>query len=136
MKQYLETIRLAAALSLVTASMGNWLFFGYWLFLALPLMSGLILTAYQKHNRAYQFLGKLMVGSLVYGFLSVCLIDIVMYLTANFIYNSGMPFMPLYNPKDYLIFSLVFIFISLIGGLVGIVAKGFYIICNDKIYGS
>ena len=41
-------------------------------------------------------------------------------------YGGDMPFWPLYNPADFLMFSLVFALLCFMGGLLSIVVRGLY----------
>lgn len=133
MKQYLEIIKVALISSLIAANISFWLFYGDWTFLPVPLITGFLLAVIQNEDRVYKFLGKLTAGSIFFGFLSALFMHTEMYLISNIVYKSGLPFWPLYNPGEYLMFSLVFSFICFMGGLAGIVIKGFFVISRNKV---
>lgn len=132
MKPLIYTILIS---SLITAVIGFWLFEFGWSFLAVPFLSGVAIAIMIKQNRVVKFLDKIFVGSLAYGFLSLLLTYSRYYLLSKFIYHSGFPFWPVYNPREYFYGSLVFAFICFMGGLVGILVKGFYSIYYKK-YGQ
>jgi len=127
MKNLRKTLLAVLLAALITAIAGFWLFEINWPFLPFPLLAGLAIVLAQNVNKSYKFINKLIIGSLLYGFLAWLMIYSRMYFLV-----SDFPFWPLYNPKEYLIFSLVFSFISLLGGLIGVVLKGFYYILNLK----
>lgn len=93
---------------------------------------GVLLIAFQNETRVYKFLSKLAFGSLVFGFLSMFFISLRMYLLSRFVHDVNFPFW-FWIEKDSLMMALVFAFIAFLGGLAGIVFKGFYSLYGDKI---
>lgn len=118
-----KVLIVALLASLGCAFLGLWLFEFDYLFLPFPLLAGIGLVLVQKESVSYKFIDKLLIGSIFFGGLTVFFIFLRMYLLV-----PDFPFWPTYNLKEFIIFSLVFSFISLVGGLLGIVLKGFYII--------
>jgi len=114
--------------AIVSVIASIWIFEIDWRFLPFPIFAGLAIVFVQKEKISYKFIDKLFVGSLFFGFLTLLLIYTRMYLLF-----SDFPFWPFYNPKEYLIFSLVFSFISFLGGLSGIVIKGFYYMAHSFV---
>src|SRR3989339_38489 len=71
------------------------------------------------------------------GILSWFLIFLKMYIFSHFVYYvpapfQGLPFRELWD-KDYLMMGVVFVFVSFMGGLIGIVLKGFYNLYKTKL---
>jgi hypothetical protein len=123
-QKVLLTVLIAAVISTIA---GFWIFEINWPFLPFPLLAGLAIVLVQKEKTSYKFISKLIAGSLLFGFLTLLLIYTRMYL-----FSPDFPFWPLYNPKEYLIFSLIFSFICLLGGLIGIVLQGFYFLSKNR----
>jgi len=132
LKKFPKFLSVSILSSLIATLIGFWLFETGWPFLPFPILAGIAMTLIQKETISYKFLPKLLLGVLLFGFLTSLLIFTRTYLVANFIFHSDFPFWPLSNPKEYLTFSLVFAFISFLGGLAGIVFKGFYTIIKHK----
>ncbi|MCK5061339.1 hypothetical protein KAR28_02220 [Candidatus Parcubacteria bacterium] len=130
-KKLQKIIIVAVISAVISVIAGFWIFEMDWPFLPFPLLAGLIIVFVQKEKISYKFLDKLFIGALIFGFSTSLLIFTRMYLFSVFIYDADFPFWPLYNPKEYLIFSLVFSFVNFIGGLAGIVLKGFYSIIQS-----
>lgn len=131
LKKLLPVILTAIIFSIIATIIGYWIFEGGWLFLPIPILAGMAMALIQKENKSYKFIDKLLIGSLIFGFLAMFLVCLRMYLIAH----STNPTIPLiFNKKDYLTLSLVFSFVSFLGGLVGIVIKGicFIKICQQK----
>ncbi|HRY63154.1 MAG TPA: hypothetical protein P5267_00910 [Patescibacteria group bacterium] len=132
-KKLQKVITIATLSALIAALIGFWLFEINWPFLPFPLLAGMAMTFIQKETISYKFLDKLFIGALFFGFLTSLFIFTRTYLVANFIFHSDFPFWPLSNPQEYLTFSLIFAFVAFLGGLTGIVLKGFYtLIKNNK----
>ena len=123
----LQKVIIAAMISVIISAIASfWIHEMNWFFLPFPLLAGMAIAFVQPENAAYKFLDKLFIGSTLFGFLTALLMFTQEYLISHFIYNSDFPFWPFYNPKEYLIFSLIFAFVCFLGGLMGIVIKGFY----------
>jgi|GEM_PF-1978255 len=132
MNSYGTIFKISALTSLIAANLSYWVFYGQEKFLPVPLAVGALFIMAQKADRVYKFLGRLLFGALTFGFLTAFLVYLEMYLLANWFYNSGLPFWPFYNPREYLIFSLVFSFLSLLGGLIGAVIRGFFVLIKRR----
>jgi len=125
----IKPVLLAAIISAVISALAGYFIFELDAgFLPFPLLAGMSFTLIQDGKRSLEYINKLIIGSLVFGFLALFLIFSRLYLISNFFYDSGFPFWPLYNPPEYLAFSLIFSFVSFLGGLSGLVIKGLYII--------
>lgn len=125
-KKFKKIFLVSLAAAAVSAIASFWLFQFDWPFLPFPLLAGLFMALTQNENSSYKFLDKLLAGSLFFGFSTLWLSYSLTYFISNIIYSASWPFWPFYNPWEYLIGSLVFSFISLLGGLIGIVIKGCY----------
>lgn len=129
LKKFLPVIVVVIIASIVAAVIGYWVFEGGWSFLPVLILAGVAMVLVQKENKSYKFINKLIIGSLLFGFLAMFLVCLRMYL----IIHPANPTMPLiFNKKDYLTLSLVFSFVSFLGGLAGIVIKGLYSIINKR----
>lgn len=129
LKKFLPVILVAIIASIIAAIIGYWVFEGNWPFLPVLVLAGVAMALAQKENKSYKFIDKLLLGCLLFGFLAMFLVCLRMYL----IIHPTEPTMPLiFNKKDYLTLSLVFSFVSFLGGLAGIVIKGFYVLWIKK----
>ncbi len=126
-----KTFSITLISAFLSALASFWLFPLDWPFLPFPLLAGFLIIFIQKESSALKFIPSLLANSLLYGFLAFLLSYTGLYLISRFVYHSDFPFWPIYNPKEYLTFSLVFAFISFLGGLSGIVLKGFYTIIKS-----
>jgi len=128
-KNLLPVLLTSIIAAVVAAIIGYWVFEVNWPFLPVPILAGVMMTWIQQANRSYKFIDKLLIGSIVFGFLSMFLICLRMYL----ILHPLEPTMPLiFNTQDYFWISLVFSFTSFLGGLLGIVIKGFWKLKQNK----
>lgn len=109
-----------------------WVFEYGWSFLPYLILSGCFMVWVQKENFSYKFLDKLLIGSLVFGFLAMVLSFFRIYATSRFVYDTPFSFSELWD-KDILIMSAVFAFVSFLGGLLGIVLKGFYFLYKEGL---
>ncbi len=103
-----------------------------WTFLPFLLLAGFFMALVQKETVAYDFMDKLLAGSLLFGFLLMALIFLRMYAMSHLVYNSALPFSFLWS-RDTLAIAAVFSFVSFLGGLAGVVLKGFYALYGDRI---
>lgn len=126
-KKLFKVILVSIISAVISATIGYFIFEGDWSFLPFPLLAGLSMILIQKEKLSYRFLDKLIIGSLLFGFATMFLIVMRMYLIAHPL-KPEYPFSHYFNYTDYLTLSLVFSFVSFMGGLVGIVLKGFYFI--------
>lgn len=131
-KKLTKVILVSVIFAVISAIVGFWIFEMDWLFLPFPFLAGLSMALIQKETASYKFLDKLLIGSLLFGFLATFLIFSRMYVLSHLFYDADFPFWPIYNPGESLIFSLVFSFVSFLGGLAGIVFKGLYFLYGKK----
>ena len=130
LKKFLTVILVSIIASIIVAIVGYWIFEGDWSFLPMPTLAGVVMASVQKENRSYKFIDKLLAGCLFFGFLTMFLVCLRMYL----IIHPLEPTMSLiFNKKDFLMLALAFSFISFLGGLLGIVIKGFYFIFKKPL---
>jgi hypothetical protein len=109
--------------------------FGLTAFIILPLLTGAGMSLIQAEKRSYKFIDKLLIGSLFFGQLAslAMLLNIFIAITTDQP-TSLHPFSYYIKLKEYFTYFLVFAFISFLGGLAGIVIKGFYfLIKKDKV---
>ncbi|MFA6255246.1 MAG: hypothetical protein WC675_04445 [Patescibacteria group bacterium] len=126
-KKLKNVIMVAIISAVISALIGFVIFEMDWPFLPFPLLAGVAIILVQKETTSLKFLDKLLLGALLFGFLTSLLIFTRTYLGAHFIVQTNdFPWWPLSNPKEFLLVSLVFSFVCFMGGLVGIVIKGFY----------
>ncbi|PIR13773.1 hypothetical protein COV49_01100 [Candidatus Falkowbacteria bacterium CG11_big_fil_rev_8_21_14_0_20_39_10] len=131
LKKLSRVISISVISAMMATMAGFWIFEMDWPFLPFPILAGLSMSLIQKETVSYKFLDKLIIGCLLFGFLAQFLIFSRMYIWSYLFYGGDFPFWPTYNPGEYLTFSLIFSFVSFLGGLAGIVLKGFYLI-NKK----
>jgi hypothetical protein len=84
-----------------------------WQILLLPLLAGILMVLVQNENRSYRFLPKLIIGSILTGFIFVVIWQIIAYHPGIKIHLPEALYTTLY-------FSAIIIF----GGLIGIVIRG------------
>jgi hypothetical protein len=95
-------------------------------------LAGVALVFYQSEVKSYKFLDKLIIGSVVYGFFVLLLMINQMYF-ASLAMRIDMPYSFFYSIDLFSYITLVgaVCFISFMGGLAGIVGKGFYILYHN-----
>lgn len=98
------------------------------IFLCIPLITGLLITIFQREDKTKKFILKLAVGSVIFSFFSVFLIMSYRYLT---IANETYPLETFLNINDYFLFSFTLFTVSIIGGLIGILLKGVKNLTSD-----
>ena len=101
-------------------------------FLGFVILAGCSLVWIQKENITHKFLSKLIMGSVLFGFLTWFLIFLRMYILSHLIYDAPLPFRELWD-KDYMMMWLAIMIVSFLGGLVGVAVKGFYALYKDKL---
>lgn len=130
MEQYgsklVKTLLVSFACSFVSMILGFFVFEMSWTFLPAPLLSGVVISLVQNENRTYKLLDKLILGLAFYGFLTALFVFSRNFLISRLFYQTEFPFWPLYNPKETIIFSAILAYTAFIGGLTGILCKGFY----------
>ena len=91
------------------------IFWGGYTYLIIPLIVGSLIVFIQKKIRVMNLLKKLILGSLLFGFLTMLLINGIFYFRESF-----------FNISSFLIYSSIFSIVSFLGGLIGIIIKEFY----------
>lgn len=96
-------------------------------------LAGVVLVFYQQEIKSYKFLDKLVIGSVVYGFLVLLLMINQMYF-ASLAMRIDMPYSFFYtlDVTGFVTLALALCFVSFMGGLIGIVIKGFYILTHTS----
>ncbi|MCK5511015.1 hypothetical protein KAI65_05775 [Candidatus Parcubacteria bacterium] len=107
----------------------NWL--GGVTFLALPILAGALTVLVQNKNRSYQYLPKVLAGSIFYTFLVIFLIKLHIYILENLNLSLWTHFNP-FSDKDQLFIHGALAGIYLLGGLIGIVIRGANIVFLPK----
>jgi hypothetical protein len=109
------------------------------IYVALPFISGIILVLIQNRNRSYEYLPVLLVGAV----LNNAFTETVAIIGEHFAHFQLYRYF--FNYYDFLGFYLPLVFLSLIGGLFGLVIRGAseqfkkcpnLIIASRKIFGS
>jgi len=131
-KKFKPVILAAIICAIICSMVGFLIFEGSLLFLPYLFLAGAFMIFIQKEQSAYKFLDKLLVGSLVFGFLTMFFVSLRMYLSSIFLGDSSFPFWFWLLP-DSLLMALLFCFNSFLGGLLGIVLKGFYALYKNKL---
>jgi len=132
MKKYKAVILVSIISALVCAVASFWVGEGDWPFLPYVLLAGGFMVWIQKEDATHKFLGRLLIGSLLFGFLTMTLIFLRMFVLSQLVYDSPLPFSVLWN-KDILMVATVFSLVGFLGGLLGIVLKGFYSLYKTKL---
>jgi hypothetical protein len=127
MKKFKSVILVSIIVAIICAIIGTVIFEDSLPFLPYLLLSGFFMALIQKETKAYKFLDKLLIGSLLFGILTMFLVSTRMYVTSKIFGDSSFPFF-FWLYRDSLTMALLFSFNSFLGGLLGIVAKGFYVL--------
>src|SRR3989339_653291 len=124
MKQFKLIILTSIITAVFLLIASSWVLEFEYAFLPYLILAGCFLVWVQKEDKTSRFLGKLAIGSVLFGFLAWFLIFLKMYIFSNFIYYVSSPFngLPLKElwDTDYLMMGAVFVFVSFVGGLIGI----------------
>ncbi len=132
MKNFKLIILVSIILAIIISIVSFWVDEFEWAFISYLALAGCFLVWVQKENQAHKFLSKLIAGSAIFGSLLMILNFLRMYALTHLIYDSPIPFSELWD-KDRLMIGLVFIFVTFLGGLLGIVLKGFYTLYKNKL---
>jgi len=132
MKKFRSVIFISIISAIICSIVSFWVGEVNLSFLPYLFLAGVFMAWTQKETFTHKFLSKLAIGSIVFGFLTMALIFLRMYALSHLVYDSPLPFRELWD-KDILILSAVFLLISFIGGLLGIVFKGFYSLYKNKL---
>ncbi|MFA6410663.1 MAG: hypothetical protein WCW26_03775 [Candidatus Buchananbacteria bacterium] len=127
MKKIKPVILVSIISAIVCTAIGSLIFEGSLPFLPFLILSGFSMALVQKETKAYKFLDKLLIGSLFFGILTMFLVSLRMYITTRLSGDYSFPFF-FWLQKDSLMMALLFAFNGFLGGLLGIVAKGFYVL--------
>ena len=98
--------------------------------LLLPLTAGIIMALIQNENRSYKFMPKLIVGSLLTGFIGTFFIQLSDYFMRGQVYNQS--FVQSMNPLYVIDLSLILSAVCIFGGLIGIAIRGTTILLTKK----
>jgi len=132
MENFKKVVLTAVICAIVFSAVSFWVFELGWPFLPYLLLAGFFMVLVQSETRTLKFLDKLVVGSLFFGFLTMTLIFLRMYAMSHLVYDSPLPF-SFWWDQDTLMMAAVFALVSFLGGLVGIVLKGFYSLYKNKL---
>jgi len=132
MKKLKPVILISIICAVVFSTVSFWVPEIDWPFLPFLLLAGFFMILIQKETVTYKFLDKLLAGSLLFGFLTMTLIFLRMFAMSHLIYDSPLPFSFLLD-QDTLMIAAVFSLVSFLGGLLGIVLKGFYSLYKNKL---
>ncbi|MFA6322453.1 MAG: hypothetical protein WCX71_03160 [Candidatus Buchananbacteria bacterium] len=132
MEKLKPIILMSVACALIFLVISSWVFNYGWSILPYLILAGCFLVWVQKETVTYKFLTKLLLGALIFGFLSAVLVFFRMYVMSNFVYDNPMPISKLWD-QDTRMMALVFFIISFVGGLIGVVLKGFYFLYKNKL---
>ena len=131
-KKSVKVILVSVIFAAISAIVSYWVFEGGWYFLPFPILTGMFMVFVQNETRSYRFLDRLVVNSLLYGVLTEFFIALQRYLVMCPQYPEYPFIYYFFNLQDAIIFVLVFSFISFMGGLLGIVIKGFYCLFKNR----
>ncbi|MFH1890049.1 MAG: hypothetical protein ABIJ91_00540 [Candidatus Kuenenbacteria bacterium] len=132
MKKFKPVILISIISAIVCSAVSFWVGGVDWPFLPYLLLAGCFIILIQKETVAYKFLDKLLVGSLLFGFLTMTLVFLRMFAMSHLVYDSPLPF-SFWWDGDMFIMAAVFVFVSFLGGLLGIVLKGFHTLYKNKL---
>ena len=115
-----QTLLISIVFAVLFIILNQFLFWGDWYFLIYSLVPGVLIPFFQKREKSLQIIPAIIVGSIVYGFLALVSVELLHVL------NTEAPF----NWPVILQASLIYAVMCFIGGLVGIVLKGFTALQN------
>ena len=118
--------------AIILSLISIWIFEYDWPFLPYLFLAGCFLVWIQKETVSYKFLDKLLVGSLLFGFLLMIFIFFRMYIMSYLFYDMHLPFRELWD-EDTFILAGVYCFVVFLGGLLGIALKGFFSLYKNKL---
>ncbi|MDD5071442.1 MAG: hypothetical protein PHQ42_01770 [Patescibacteria group bacterium] len=131
-KKFKKIILTAVICAVVFSLLSSWVFEYSWSILPYLALAGCFMVWIQLETATYKFLDKLLAGSLLFGFLAATLIFSRMYVMSHLVYDAPLPFSELWD-RYTLIMAAVFAFVSFLGGMAGIVLKGFYSLYKNKL---
>ena len=132
MKKFKPVILISVFCAIIFSIVTFWVPEMDWPFLPYLILAGFFMVWVQKEIISYKFLDKLLVGSLLFGLLVMALIFLRMYVMSRLVYDAPLPLHKLWD-QDIFILALVYCLVSFIGGLLGIVLKGFYSLHKNKL---
>jgi len=132
MKKFRSVVLISIVSAIACSVASFWVGEANWQFLPFLILAGFFMVWIQKETATHKFLSKLLVGSLLFGFLTMALIFLRMYAMSHLVYDSPLPFRELWD-KNILILAGVFSLAGFVGGLTGIVFKGFYSLYKKKL---
>lgn len=132
MKKLRPVILISIVSAIIFSLVSFWVSEFEYSFLGYLILAGFFIVWVQKETAVSKFLIKLIVGSLLFGFLTLFLIFLRIYALSHLVYDAPLPFRELWD-KDFLMMALVFTVVSFLGGLVGIVLKGLHVLYGEKL---
>lgn len=93
-----------------------------WQIFLLPLVAGILMVLVQNENRSYHYARKLIIGSLLTGFIGTFFIQLTDYFMRGQVHNQS--FFQSMNPLYVIDLSLFLTGICIFGGLIGLVIRG------------
>ena len=132
MREFKAIIFISIISAIVISLVSFWVDEFDWAFIGYLILAGCFMVWSQKEHTTYKFLSKLIIGSVIFGFFLMVLNFLRVYTLSHLVYDSPLPFSELWD-KDRLMMAAFFIFISFLGGLLGIVLKGFYALYKNKL---
>ncbi|MDD5290759.1 MAG: hypothetical protein PHZ04_01455 [Patescibacteria group bacterium] len=132
MEKFKKVLLTAIICAIVFLIISFWIFEYEWSILPYLLLTGCFMAWVQAETAVYKFLDKLLIGSLLFGFLAMILIFLKRYMMSHLVYDSPLPLAELWD-KDTLMMAAVFSLVSFLGGLLGVVLKGFYALYKNKL---
>lgn len=103
-----------------------------WPFLPYLILAGCFMVWVQKESVSYKFLDKLLLGSVLFGFLLTIFIFIRMFAMSHLVYDAPLPFRELWD-ADMFALAGTYSFLAFLGGLMGIFLKGLYSLGKGKL---
>jgi len=91
MKNFKKTILTSIVCAFVFLIVSSWIFEGGWSILPYLVLAGCFMVWIQAETVTYKFLDKLLIGSLLFGFLAMILIFLRMYAMSHLVYDSPLP---------------------------------------------
>jgi len=132
MKKY-KPIFLTAVISAVALTIiSYWVSHMDWPFLPYLILAGCFIVWVQKETVSYKFLDKLLVGSVLFGFLFTLFTFFRMYAFSHLVYDAPLPLRELWD-QDMFVLVETYIFLAFLGGLFGIFLKGIYSLYKKKL---
>jgi len=132
MKKFKPVILTAVIFAIILSVVSYWVSHMDWPFLPYVILAGCFMVWVQKETVSYKFLDKLLVGSVLFGFLFTVFTFFRMYALTNLVYDAPLPLRELWD-QDMLVLAGTYVFLAFLGGLLGIFLKGIYSLYKEKL---